>query len=94
MINDRRNYKNRMKISEAMKLSDEIYIGFHTKCGYIQFQTSKKQLRNACHKIASSVRILDKSKNNKYPPADWELNHNDILIIDFLDREMYRNVVQ
>lgn len=86
------NYKNRLKISDALKRSKEVYIGFHTRKGYIQFKSSAKQLRNACSKIATNIRVLDKSKANQNPPADWELNHNDVLIVDFLDRYLYRNL--
>ena len=81
-----------MKISEALKLSTEIYIGFYTRKGYIQFKSSAKQLKNACQKIGANIRILDKSKANQNPPADWELNHNNVLIVDFLDRYLYRNL--
>lgn len=86
------HYKNRLKISDAIKKSKEIYIGFHTRKGYIQFKSSAAQLRNACSKIATNIRVLDKSKANQNPPADWELNANGILIVDFLDRYLYRNL--
>tara|TARA_R110002126_G_scaffold95319_2_gene224164 strand:+ start:384 stop:638 length:255 start_codon:yes stop_codon:yes gene_type:complete len=81
-----------MTISEAIKKSKEIYIGFHTVKGYVQFKSSAKQLKKACQKIGYSVRVLNKSKSNPNPAAEWELGHNDILIVDFLERKyVYRN---
>ena len=88
---DAKPSKKKMPIGDAIKLADDIYIGFISTLGYVQFRSSYAQLQNALSKLSiGGLWALNKSKNNPNPPAEWNLqNYYDgksdrtILIVDF-----------